>query len=526
MDMPDSRLFLGETQSVCPECLKTIPARRFAEGDTVFLEKVCPDHGRFSAPVWRGLSSYLLWAEARRAEARPLLTATEVKDGCPHDCGLCPGHRQQSCCVLLEVTSRCDIACPVCFANAGRHGRDASLEEISGWLDTLAAAGGPVHIQLSGGEPTTRDDLADIVRLVRAKGFGFVQVNTNGLRIARDPNYLQGLVEAGLDCIFLQFDGVDDGVYRALRGVPLMKMKARAIANCREAGVGVVLVPTLVPGVNSRQIGAIVDFAIDNMPAVRAVHFQPVSYFGRVPHEPTDEMRITLPEVMEALVDYSKGSIGIPDFNPGSAENPFCSFSGRFFVAADRTLSADGEAPASCCGVPAGAGEDTAVAPAHQESKCCGGHTATEGSCCDANTHERKGECCGGEEQRKSGGETCCKESVEHENEPRHASCCGSAKASADVARAQRYVSGQWTRPSPSAGPSDGLEAFDAFLARRERRALGLSGMAFQDAWTLDIERLRQCHIHVVSPDNRVIPFCAFNLTDRNGRSLYRPSGG
>jgi hypothetical protein len=105
--------------------------------------------------------------------------------------------------------------------------------------------------------------------------------------------------------------------------------------------------------------------------------------------------------------------------------------------------------------------------------------------------------------------------------EPQRAACCGSAQPSPDVARERRYVAGQWTRADRAAAPVAGLDAFDAFLAHQER-TLGLSGMAFQDAWTLDLDRLRQCHIHVVAPDRRLIPFCAYNLTSRDGRALYR----
>lgn len=469
----ESRLKLADTESVCPVCLATLPAERWAIGDTVHLVKTCPEHGRFSTPVWRGLASYTRWGAAARAYSRPPVTATAVERGCPHDCGLCPDHRQQSCCVLLEVTSRCDLACPVCFASAGRHGSDASLAEIRGWLDVLADGGGRVHVQLSGGEPTVRDDLAEIVRLVRARGFDFVQVNTNGVRLAKEPSYAAALAEAGLDCVFLQFDGVDDAVHRALRGAKLARLKDLAIHNCGEVGLGVVLVPTVVPRVNDRQIGAIVDYAVARMPTVRAVHFQPVSHFGRYPSEPTAADRITLPEVMEALIAHAGGTIQLCDFNPGSAENPYCSFSGRFAVDEVGQFRATG-APASCCGVPA------ETAP-QSTTSCCG-----------------------------DGGETAVVE------------CCGSTRPSPDVDRARRYVAGQWARTaSPDAASAP--DAFDLFLATRER-TLGLSGMAFQDAWTLDLERLRQCHIHVVAPDRRVIPFCAYNLTDRDGRSLYRPA--
>lgn len=464
----ESRLKLADTESVCPVCLATIAAERWAIGDTVHLVKTCPTHGRFSTPVWRGLASYIRWGGGPRAHARPPVTATPIAHGCPHDCGLCPDHRQQSCCVLLEVTSRCDLACPVCFAAAGRAGSDAPLDEIDHWLDVLVASGGRVHIQLSGGEPTVRDDLPEIVRRVRARGFDFVQVNTNGIRLARQPAYVAALAEAGLDCVFLQFDGVDDETHRALRGAKLAQIKERAIENCGAAGLGVVLVPTVVPGINDHRIGAIVDYAVAHLPAVRAVHFQPIAHFGRYPTPPADAERITLPEVMAALIAHAGGTIGLDDFTPGSAENPHCSFSGRFTVDAGGHLHPTG-ATVACSGTPA---EPPPPAPG-----CCGDAAAT--------------------------------------------ACGGSTRPSPDVDRARRYVAGQWTR-APNPSPEGIPDAFDRFLASRER-TLGLSGMAFQDAWTLDLERLRQCHIHVVAPDRRVIPFCAYNLTDRDGRSLYRP---
>lgn len=454
------RLSFGSTRSVCPECLKTIPAERLAVGDTVYLDKTCPEHGRVVTPVWRGLRSYEIWSGSRRAVSSPVSVATDIAEGCPRDCGLCADHRQQGCCVLIEVTSRCDLVCPVCFASAGRHGFDMPLAEIDVALDKLRAGSGQVHIQLSGGEPTLRDDLPEIVALVRAKGFDFVQLNTNGLRIGREPDYLAALVDAGLDCVFLQFDGVTDAVYRALRGRDLLAAKRLAIASARAAGVGVVLVPTLVPGINTDEIGAIVDFAKAEMPTVRAVHFQPVSYFGRNLGSPRGEDRITLPEVMQALIDHSDGTIRLEDFRPGSAENPVCSFSGRFAVDRSGHFRSDPEPLPGCCG--------TGVDEAADRIEWCG--TAVS--------------------------------------------------RSADVTRAQRYVAGQWTSTPVEETPA-GLEAFDAFLERQGRR-LSLSGMAFQDAWTLDLDRLRQCHILVAKADGRVIPFCAYNLTDRSGRSLYR----
>ena len=454
-----SLLLLGETESVCPVCLKRLPAQRVADGDTVFLKKCCSEHGEFIVPVWRGLASYRRWGQGPRNFATPTVSATPLVRGCPHDCGLCPDHCQQSCCVLLEVTSRCNLECPICFASAGRAGRDATEAEIAGWLDTLEAAGGHVHIQLSGGEPTLRDDLPDIVRQVRARGFNFIQVNTNGIRLAREPDYLVALAEAGLDCVFLQFDGITDDVHQALRGAKLQRLKERAIAGCSQAGVGVVLVPTVMSGVNAARIGEIVAFAKAHLPTVRAVHFQPMSYFGRAP-APVE--RVTLPEIIRALVAGEEGAIGFDDFMPGSAENPYCSFSGRFRLGIDGKLHPQRGAASSCCGTPISA--------------------------------------------------------------PDTRECCGTPRPSPDIDRARRYVAGQWRAAGAGRHAGQqvaGLEAFDAFLAAREQ-TLGLSGMAFQDAWTLDLDRLRQCHIHIAASEGRLIPFCAFNLTTSDGRALYR----
>jgi hypothetical protein len=366
--------------------------------------------------------------------------------------------------VLLEVTQRCNLKCPVCFASAATSSDDPSLDEIESWLRLLRDHGGQVNIQLSGGEPTVRDDLPEIIALTRSLGFDFAQVNTNGLRLAKEGDYAQRLADAGLDCVFLQFDaaGEDtgDAIYQRIRGARLLDLKKLAIARCAEAGLGVVLVPTLVPGVNIGEIGTIIDFALSRVPTVRAVHFQPISFFGRYPAAPADADRITLPEVLDQLETQTGGRVRIADFSPGSAENAYCSFTGKFFV-----------------------GNDGRLRPASEP-------IAT--GCCTAKAEPA----CG----------------------------CGVPPPDEDASRARRFVAAHWVKPkervsSEYAGID--VSSFDTFLAQRQH-SFCISGMAFQDAWTLDLERLRECFIHVVSPDRRIVPFCAFNLTSMSGESLYR----
>jgi hypothetical protein len=334
------------------------------------------------------------------------------------------------------------------------------LDEIRASLEMLRDGGRQVNIQLSGGEPTLRDDLPEIVAMARELGFEFVQVNTNGIRLARDGSYLQRLRGAGLECVFLQFDGLSDDVYQAICGADLFELKRRALDACAEVGIGVVLVPVLVPGVNTGQIGEIIRFAASRSPFVRTVHFQPITYFGRFPHAVGDEGRVTIPDVLAKIEEQTMGAVRASDFRPGTAENPYCSFNGDFVVGPDGGLKSTLTPKPSCC---------------------CSG--ASRGPAIP---------------------------------DP----------AEGDAERARRFVARRWALASgaePSGDPSAFMttNSLDAFL-ESWKHTLCISGMAFQDAWTLDLERLRQCYIHVAALDRRVIPLCAYNLSGTDGRTLYR----
>jgi 7,8-dihydro-6-hydroxymethylpterin dimethyltransferase len=443
---------LSTTESVCPACLARLDAERVRRGDNIYLRKTCPEHGNFETVVWRGAATYAGWARPK-IPAYPERPATAVTHGCPYDCGLCPDHRQQTCTALLEITQRCNLRCPVCFADAAHQPPpDPELATIAGWYRMLLASNGPCNVQLSGGEPTVRADLPDIIRLGRELGFGFIQVNTNGLRLAEDPAYAAALRAAGLSSVFLQFDGTEDAIYEALRGRPLLAQKIAAIENCAAHNIGVILVPVLKPGVNDHNIGDIIRFALRYAPAVRGVHFQPISYFGRYPIAPTDADRLTIPDVIQAVVAQSSGLVKQESFAPPGCENALCSFHGNFVLMPDGRL----------------------VSWSKHEPQSCG---------------------------------------------------CQPISAAEGAAKARAFVATNWIAlddVAPVSGGRSNLGEWDVLLQRAKTHTFFISGMAFQDAWTLDLERLRDCCIHTVSPDGRLIPFCAYNLTDRNGRALYR----
>lgn len=343
-------MVFSHTKSVCPVCFKVIDADKKTGNDgLIYMEKTCPDHGRFSSLIWEGdLRSYLNWQIENSVNESPV-NGKAADQGCPNDCGLCTEHQRKGCCMLLELTNRCNLRCPVCFASAGsREPEDLSMEEIGNQFDFLMSHGGPFNIQLSGGEPTVRDDLPEIISLGLSKGFTFFQLNTNGIRLGQESGYARILKDAGLNTVFLQFDGVSDDVYETLRGKPLLDIKKKAIDNCAEAGLGVVLVPVTAPGVNDSQVGDILRFAVDRMPAVRGVHFQPISYFGRCGEE-RPAKPITIPKILALIEEQTQGIMKVSDFAGGGAENPYCSFHASYRKLEDGTLKLMPKKSGGCC---------------------------------------------------------------------------------------------------------------------------------------------------------------------------------
>jgi len=311
---------LRTTKSVCPRCLKSVPAtlERDAAG-CVYLCKTCAAHGSFRTVVWRGLADYDRWLSG----AIPL--GAEEGADCPGSCGHCSVHPQGTCCALVEVTRRCNLNCRYCFAQNG--GGDIPMDELTEAVDIILRSGHPL-IQLSGGEPTLRDDLPELIRYIHAHGGRYVQINTNGIRLAGDEAYVAALADAGLNIAFLQFDGTEDEIYVKLRGRPLLDIKNRAIELCGRYGIGVTLVPTVVRGVNDHQIGEIVQYGAFLSPVVRGIHFQPVSYFGKYPSVPGNDDRYTLDELIRALSDQA--GLDASCFSPSHCDHPACGLHGSF----------------------------------------------------------------------------------------------------------------------------------------------------------------------------------------------------
>ena len=332
---------LGETSALCPVCLRTIKAEKIAEDDKVFIVKECPDHGKWKVQIWTGAEHYKYLYEFAAVQKPPQkFFVKEMKD-CPQDCGLCVSHKQQTCLNVVEVTNLCNLNCPICFATANGCGYKyhPSMDEIKKMFRTVVDhVKSPRVVQLSGGEPTIRDDLPEIIKMAKDMGIEHIEVNTNALRISQDLGYLKALAEAGMDSFYFQFDGIDDKIYEQTRGRPMFDVKKKAIENCGIVGVGVTLVVTVSPNINLDHVGKIIEFAALNVPTVKGVHFQPITYFGRYPTEPSDKDRVTLPDLAKAIEKQTMGMLKADNFLPTSCSNVHCDMKSLSIVMDDGSL--------------------------------------------------------------------------------------------------------------------------------------------------------------------------------------------
>jgi uncharacterized radical SAM superfamily Fe-S cluster-containing enzyme len=318
-----------ETQSLCPVCKTVVNAVLEDRDGRVVMTKTCVDHGAFETVVSSDASHYADAARYERPGKEPFKRLGTMERGCPHDCGLCEAHRQHTCVGVIEVTSVCDLECPVCFAEASGGGH-VPLDTVKGMVDTLVECEGEVEVlQISGGEPTTHPDILNIVRYAGAAGVRYPMVNTNGIRLT-DPDFARALAETvptgrstvGLPVVYLQFDGVTDDVYETLRGEPLLDLKLQAIDNCRANGMSVVLVPTVVRGINDHQLGAILEFALSD-PVIKGVNYQPAAQVGR--YDVPGEDPMTIPEVLQAVEEQTEGEVGMDSFVTVPCPHPACS---------------------------------------------------------------------------------------------------------------------------------------------------------------------------------------------------------
>jgi uncharacterized radical SAM superfamily Fe-S cluster-containing enzyme len=470
------------TSSLCPECLKVVQARIFSENDKVFIEKTCPEHGYFKDIYWSEASLYVrfnkFWCNGQGLE-----NALPSSSNCPFDCGICENHLTGTLLGNIDLTGECNMACPICFADAGQRSFQPTLGQVKSMMLNLRREL-PVPcpaVQFSGGEPTLRDDLPEIVAMARAMGFAQIQIATNGLRLASSLQFCNALRESGLNTVYLQFDGVTPEPYRTVRGRDYLPVKLKALDNLREAGqTSVVLVPTLARGVNDDQVGDIVRFAARNLDMVRGVNFQPVSFAGRIDFEERAKKRITIPDLLRLIEEQTAGDIAREDFYPVPVVVPI-----------SRLLEATSSYPQ----------------PVFAVHPCCGAATYI---------YSHKGRMIPITRFIDVEGLI---ERIKREVESFDGSSLGKLKMKGMILKELPKFIDEAKAPQDLKVAKLLISVFRngtrESLTEFHSKTLFLGAMHFQDAYNMDLERLRRCGIHYATPDGRIIPFCSYNTLHR-----------
>jgi uncharacterized radical SAM superfamily Fe-S cluster-containing enzyme len=299
-------LFYDTTASVCATCMRQVEAKIIIKGDDVFLEKWCPAHGFERTLICDDAEYYRLCREVYvKHPEMPARFNTKMTFGCPYDCGLCPDHMQHSCLSIVEITDRCNLTCPVCYAESSPQQQHRSLGEVVAMLDAIVAnEGEPDVVQISGGEPTLHPDFFAILDEAKRRPIRHLMVNTNGLTLANDAGFAARLARyaPGLE-VYLQFDSLRDEVHKKLRGARLAETRQRALERLEVHNISTTLVTTVVPGVNDDQIGEIIQHAL-KWKCVRGVTLQPVSDAGRVAVE-RGGRRLTVSGLRRAIAEQS-----------------------------------------------------------------------------------------------------------------------------------------------------------------------------------------------------------------------------
>jgi uncharacterized radical SAM superfamily Fe-S cluster-containing enzyme len=401
-------------------------------------------------------------------------SSTTLKE-CPRDCGLCDAHKSHTALANVVITNRCDLACFYCFfyAKAMGYVYEPSLEQIRDMFRRLRSER-PVAtnaLQLTGGEPCLRDDLIDIVRIAKEEGFEHIQVNTNGIRISREPELAARLRAAGVSHLYLSFDGV------TARANPKNHWEIpRIMENCRKAGLSIVLVPTVIKEVNDGEVGEILRFAMKNNDIVRGVNYQPVSLVGRITRAEREKMRITIPDVIRGLEEQTGGMVAESDWYPVPSVSAVSNFAEAMAGKPQYELSAH-----PVCGMATYLFKDAdTFVPITR-------FVDVEGfmKFLDKKAEEIKS----GKNKLLAGAEILFKLKgfVDEKKQPRGLNL---ANVLINVLKDRNY---------------DALGSF-------HRKSLFVGMMHFQDLYNYDVERVKRCCIHYAQPDGTIVPFCAFNV--------------
>ncbi len=298
-------IFHGQTTSLCPECYALVPAKIIFDDGNVYYQKRCKTHGISKALISTDIPFYKLAQDYIKPGDRPHVFQTRTEEGCPYDCGLCPDHEQHSCLGLIDVNEACNLTCPMCFADSSTAKTyHRPLAEIEKMMDALVASEGEADLlQLSGGEPTIHPQIIEIIEAAKRRPIRHIMLNTNGIRIAQDPAFVEKLAsfKPGFE-VYLQFDSLRPSVLKHLRGADLIRIRKEALEALEKHNISTTLVVVVKRGQNDDELGDIIKYALQ-WKCIRGITFQPVQDAGRnEDFDPTTD-RFVLSDIRKSIIN-------------------------------------------------------------------------------------------------------------------------------------------------------------------------------------------------------------------------------
>jgi uncharacterized radical SAM superfamily Fe-S cluster-containing enzyme len=453
------------TRSICPKCKRTIDAQILIKENKVFMKKRCPHHGWFESLISSDFEYYKNVEKFNKPGLTKLEYQTNVEKGCPDDCGICSEHKQHTCLALIEINSKCNMKCKVCFADPSEAGVNLPFEVVNEMIQTLMKSEEEIElIQLSGGEPTVHPDFFQIIRTCKESGVKTVMVNTNGRKFAASTDFATKTKEAGANAIYLQFDGFKNRTYERIRGNPnLLQEKLQAIQNLAEAGLSITLVMTIVEGINDDEIGEVIKF-MHKTKGVTGLSLQPYFEEGRLIQEYDPLNHLTLPDILSKIETQTQRLYQKNDFFPIPCPDPHCSACTFSYI--------DPETK-----------EFTTIRRLVDIEDYLDFFTNST---------------------LPSNAEMAIRDALE------------SLFSMATTPGSKELVEGYCAACGIDFNLNSIRSAFDDYLEHLKMITI----KPFQSAWDLDVKRLMKCCIHEVLPDGKIMPFCAYNAIYRDNYNL------
>ena len=472
---------IEQTMTVCPECKLVIKGTIYKDGENVMIRKFCPEHKWTIEKYWEDYDMYMKMRRYNyfgRGFDNPNVVTPTKGANCPMDCGMCERHKSHTGLANVVVTNRCHLSCWYCFfyAKEGEAIYEPSLDEIDKIFKNLRNQK-PIPsnaLQITGGEPTLHPRIVEIVQRAKADGFDQIQMNTTGITMAQDPELAKRLRHAGVSTLYMSFDGV------SARANPKNHWEAPLTLDAaRKAGFSVVLVPTVIRTINEHELGAMINFALNNIDVIRAVNFQPVSLVGRMPTRLREKQRISIPGAIKLIEEQTNGAIKKEDW----AAVPYIGGISKFVEALSGEYKYDLSIHFAC-----GAGtylfldKDNKVIPV-------GRFIDLEGLM--AHIQHAVDEMDGKSKLQKRMIAVKAllgfKKFINKEKQPKSVNFF---KLISSVLMKHDFAS----------------------MGQFQMKTLFVGMMHFQDEYTYDIKRVGKCDIHYAQPNGEVLPFCTFNV--------------